>query len=60
MQREGQTYTLKTTISQAIMNGSCMDVVEIDGASNRSIDEIRQLRDDCQYAPPSAHIKFIL
>lgn len=38
-------------IAKSIMDGSCMDVVEIDGASNRSIDEIRQLRDDCQYSP---------
>ena len=38
-------------VARSIMDGSCMDVVEIDGASNRSIDEIRQLRDDCQYAP---------
>ena len=44
-------------ISQAIMNGSCMEVVEIDGASNRSIDEIRQLRDDCQYAPAQCKYK---
>lgn len=47
-------------ISQAIMNGSCMDVVEIDGASNRSIDEIRQLRDDCQYAPAQCTYKIYI
>ena len=38
-------------IAKSIMEGTCMDVVEIDGASNRSIDEIRQLREDCQYSP---------
>lgn len=38
-------------IAKSIMDGTCMDVVEIDGASNRSIDEIRQLREDCQYSP---------
>ncbi len=47
-------------ISQAIMNGSCMDVVEIDGASNRSIDEIRKLRDDCQYAPTQCSFKIYI
>lgn len=47
-------------ISQAIMNGSCMDVVEIDGASNRSIDEIRKLRDDCQYAPSQCTYKIYI
>ena len=47
-------------ISQAIMNGSCMDVVEIDGASNRSIDEIRKLREDCQYAPAQCTYKIYI
>ena len=47
-------------ISRAIMNGSCMDVVEIDGASNRSIDEIRKLRDDCQYAPAQCSYKIYI
>ncbi len=47
-------------ISQAIMNGSCMDVVEIDGASNRSIDEIRKLREDCQYAPTQCSFKIYI
>ena len=47
-------------ISRAIMNGSCMDVVEIDGASNRSIDEIRKLREDCQYAPSQCTYKIYI
>jgi len=47
-------------ISRAIMNGSCMDVVEIDGASNRSIEEIRQLREDCQYAPAQCTFKIYI
>ncbi len=47
-------------ISKAIMDGSCMDVVEIDGASNRSIDEIRQLREDCQYAPAQCTYKIYI
>ena len=47
-------------ISQAIMNGSCMDVVEIDGASNRGIDDIKKLRDDCQYAPTQCSFKIYI
>lgn len=47
-------------ISQAIMSGSCMDVVEIDGASNRSIDEIRKLREDCRYAPAQCTYKIYI
>ncbi len=47
-------------ISQAIMNGSCMDVVEIDGASNRSIEDIKKLRDDCQYTPSQCSFKIYI
>ena len=34
-----------------IADGSSMDVYEIDAASNRGIDEIRDLRETVQYAP---------
>ncbi|MGB0185251.1 MAG: DNA polymerase III subunit gamma/tau, partial [Opitutales bacterium] len=47
-------------ISQAIMNGSCMDVIEIDGASNNSVDQVRDLRDDCQYAPTQCTYKIYI
>jgi DNA polymerase-3 subunit gamma/tau len=32
-------------------NGTAMDVIEIDGASNRGIDEIRQLREAVRFIP---------
>ena len=35
----------------SITNGSNIDVLEIDAASNRGIDEIRDLRDKIKYAP---------
>lgn len=47
-------------ISQSIMNGSCMDVIEIDGASNNSVDQVRDLRDDCQYAPTQCNFKIYI
>lgn len=47
-------------LANAIMNGSCMDVVEIDGASTRSIDDIRSLREDCQYAPTQCTFKIYI
>lgn len=47
-------------ISRSIMDGSCMDVIEIDGASNRSIDEIRQLREECQYTPAQCTYKIYI
>lgn len=34
-----------------IQRGSSVDVIEIDGASNRGIGEIRELRDGVRYAP---------
>ena len=36
---------------RAISEGHFIDVIEIDAASNRGIDEIRQLRDSVRYAP---------
>ena len=37
-----------------------MDVIEIDGASNNSVDQIRDLRDDCQYAPTQCSFKIYI
>ena len=37
-----------------------MDVIEIDGASNNSVDQIRDLRDDCQYAPAQCRFKIYI
>jgi len=36
---------------RSIMSGEDTDVVEIDGASNNSVDNIRDLRDSVKYAP---------
>ncbi len=38
---------------QEITTGSSVDVQEIDGASNRGIDEIRELRENIKYMPSS-------
>jgi DNA polymerase-3 subunit gamma/tau len=44
-------------IGQAIMDGRCLDVIEIDGASNNSVEQVRDLRDECQYAPSQCRFK---
>ena len=44
-------------IGNAIMDGRCLDVIEIDGASNNSVDQVRELRDECQYAPAQCRFK---
>ncbi|MFH1123507.1 MAG: DNA polymerase III subunit gamma/tau [Pseudomonadota bacterium] len=40
-----------------ITNGSSIDVREIDGASNRGIDEIRELRENIRYMPSSGRFR---
>src|SRR3989339_773499 len=40
-----------------IADGNSIDVQEIDGASNRGIEEIRSLRENVQYAPSSSKYK---
>lgn len=42
---------------QAIRRGSSMDVLEIDAASNRGIDEIREIRDRVNFAPVEGRMK---
>src|SRR4030042_2023379 len=42
---------------QAITGGRALDVIEIDAASNRGIDEIRELRERVNYAPNQARYK---
>ncbi len=45
---------------KAIAEGSSMDVIEIDGASNNSVDQIRALREEAQYAPVSGQFKIYI
>jgi len=45
------------SMCQATTNGSALDVIEIDAASNRGIDDIRELRERVKYAPNSARYK---
>ena len=42
---------------QAIASGSSVDVIEIDAASNRGIDEIRSLRESVRYVPVMGRFK---
>lgn len=43
-----------------ISSGSSLDVLEIDGASNRGIDEIRQLRENIKFSPSSGKFKIYI
>ncbi len=44
----------------AINNGSTTDVIEIDAASNRGIDDIRELRERVRFAPTFLKTKFYI
>lgn len=50
----------KCTSCVEIARGSSMDVLEIDGASNRGIDEIRALRENVKFAPASSRYKIYI
>src|SRR6184192_3448746 len=43
-----------------IADGRSLDVLEIDGASNRGIEEIRELRDTVKYAPAASKFKIYI
>lgn len=42
-----------------IMAGSSLDVLEIDGASNNSVDQVRELRETIQFAPANSRFKIV-
>ncbi len=45
---------------EEITSGSSVDVQEIDGASNRGIDEIRELRENIKYMPSSSKYRIYI
>ena len=47
-------------ICQAVSTGEDVDVLEIDGASNRGIDEIRQLRSNAAIRPSRGRFKIYI
>ncbi|MHB9091225.1 MAG: DNA polymerase III subunit gamma/tau, partial [Chloroflexota bacterium] len=47
-------------VCRAITEGRSLDVIEIDAASNRGIDEIRDLRDKVNLAPSQSEHKFYI
>jgi DNA polymerase III subunit gamma/tau len=50
----------RCALCQAITLGNALDVMEIDGASNRGIDEIRDLREKIRYAPARSRYKIYI
>ena len=44
-------------VAKSIADGSCLDVIEIDGASNNGVEQVRELRDTVRYAPAQGKYK---
>ena len=45
---------------QEIAEGRSLDVMEIDGASNNGVEQVRELRETCKYAPASSKFKIYI
>src|SRR5690242_8664000 len=45
---------------QEITEGRSLDVLEIDGASNNGVEQVRELRETCKYAPASSRYKIYI
>ena len=56
-QRNGADPCCTCSICTGIDDGSVMDVVEIDAASNNGVDNIRDLRDETAYTPSAGSYK---
>jgi len=50
----------KCDACREISEGNCIDVLEIDGASNNSVEHIRDLRENVSYAPARGPFKIYL
>ncbi len=50
----------ESPICKSILQGNCMDVIEIDAASNNSVDQVRDLREECRYAPVACRYKIYI
>ena len=53
-------FDVNDPVVKSIGDGSSLDVIEIDGASNNSVDQIRELRDDVRYAPTQGKYKIYI
>ena len=43
-----------------ITDGRSLDVLEIDGASNNGVEQVRELRETCKYAPANSQFKIYI
>jgi len=45
---------------QEITDGRALDVMEIDGASNNGVEQVRELRETCKYSPANSAFKIYI
>ncbi len=45
---------------KGVINGRSLDIIEIDGASNTGVDDVRQLRDNAKYPPSVGRYKMYI
>ena len=57
---EGVRPCNQCAICTAVTEGRLMDLIEIDAASNTSVDDIRDLRDKIDFRPAEARLKFYI
>jgi len=50
----------RCTVCTEITDGRSVDVLEIDGASNNGVEQVRELREDIKYLPAVARYKIII
>lgn len=48
---------LESDFAKQVIDGSSLDVIEIDGASNNSVDDVRKLRENAKYPPVNGKYK---
>ena len=50
----------KEEMAVEIAEGRCLDVLEIDGASNNGVEQVRELRDNVRYTPAKGRYKIYI
>ena len=50
----------ESEICREIAEGCCLDVLEIDGASNNGVEQVRDLRDNVRFAPTKGRFKIYI
>ena len=58
--KPSQSFDPNSTAALEIAGGRSLDVIEIDGASNRGIEEIRNLREQIKFSPMESKFKIII